>query len=172
MYSGIATHPRIAYAASAWAFAFAGITFYWAAGGTVGASTVGNEVTGIAASNWAFFSLVLWADSISKVLLGLLALALAQSWGRLFPGRFLLLCSGVLGFAMAAYAFVQLAVTGTSALLMKAGIMGISSSVDWTGIIGHLVIWDPYWLLGGILFLLAAQPLPNQARTRMAAWFR
>ena len=138
----------------------------------MGANTVGNEVTGLAASNWAVFSLVLWTDAISKVLLGMLALALTRSWGKLFPRRFLLLSSRVLGFAMAAYGFVQLAVTGTSALLMKAGIIGISPSVDWTGIIGHLVIWDPYWLLGGILFMSSAQPLTNQAKARIAGWLR
>lgn len=162
---------QFAWAAAVWAFIFAGITFYWAAGGTAGASTVGSEITSLASRNWAFFSIVLWVDAISKVLLGLLALAIVQSWGRIFPRRFLLVSSWVIGLLMALYGSVQLTVTGISALLMITGVISISPSVDWPGIEGHLAIWDPYWLLGGLLFLLAAKsaPRPN-ARDIKFSW--
>ena len=152
---------QFAYAAATWAFIFAGITFYWAAGGTAGASTVGSEVTSLASRNWAIFAIVLWVDAISKVLLGLLALAIVQSWGTIFPRKLLLVSSWVIGLLMALYGSIQLTVTGISALLMITGVISISPSVDWAGIEGHLAIWDPYWLLGGLLFLLAAKSAPR-----------
>lgn len=106
---------------------------------------------------WTIFSIVLWADGIAKTLLGLLALALVQFWGKAFPSRFLFTSSWVIGFLMAAYGAIQLAVTGVSTLLMRTGVIGVSLSVDWVGIVGHLAIWDPYWLVGGVLFILAAR---------------
>lgn len=171
MDSGIVVRPRLVYGAAVWAFVFAGISFYWAAGGSFGANTVGNEVTGFAASNWVVFSIVLWMDGVLKVLLGLLALALVQPWGKRFSRRFLLVSSAVIGFGMAAYGFVELLGTGLSAIFMKLGMTSISPSVDWKGITGHLAIWDPYWLLGGILFVSVSQPMPDKARTRIVGWF-
>ncbi len=35
----------VAYMAAAWAFVFAAMSFYWAAGGTAGASTLGETIT-------------------------------------------------------------------------------------------------------------------------------
>ena len=158
---------RSAYAASMWAFIFAATSFYWAAGGTFGVSTVGSEIISIATTYKTLFSIILWLDGIAKTLLGLLALGLVQSWGRVFPRKFLLVASWVIGLLMAAYGATELIVTGTSALLMKTGVIAISPSVDWVGIEGHLAIWDPYWLLGGILFMLSAVPIQNQLIKRI-----
>jgi len=38
----------VGYAASAWAFVFATISFYWAAGGTVGLATLGSTIQALA----------------------------------------------------------------------------------------------------------------------------
>jgi hypothetical protein len=74
--------------------------------------------------------------------------------------------------SMAVYGAVQLVVIGASAILMKTGASAISPSVDWTGIAGHLLIWDPLWLLGGILFLVISQPTQTRVMRRFAKWFR
>jgi hypothetical protein len=76
------------------------------------------------------------------------------------------------GLAIASYGAVQLVVTGASAILLKVGIIAISSSVDWTGIAGHLPIWDPLWLLDGILFIVISRPAQTRVIRRIAMWFR
>jgi hypothetical protein len=158
--------------AAIWAFGFAAISFYWACGGTFALWTVGRQITSLAESTPGFTA-VLWLDVAVKALLGILALALAlPSWQAAFPGRrWLPSVAWVAGLAMAAYGGVELAVTGVSALLMVAGILPVGSSVDWMGIVGHLGLWDPYWILGGVLFLLAGKnsgaQLPRQVASRL-----
>lgn len=162
--------PQARYAAGAalWAFGFAGISFYWAVGGTFGAWTVGKQITNLAVSTPGF-RVVLWIDALVKTLAGALALGILFSSGqKAVPGRTLLLSTAwIAGLAMAIYGGAELAVTGVSASLMVAGILPVASSVDWMGIIGHLALWDPYWILGGTLFLLAGGTAGGQIFKRI-----
>lgn len=167
----ILNYAVIDYAAASWAFAFAAISFYWAAGGTFGANSVGKVILSIAMSDRVLFSLVLWADGVAKTLLGLLALAFVQKWGKVFPKSFLLISSTVVGLCMAAYGFIELTVTGIAALLMGTGMISSPPTVDWAGIEGHLAIWDPYWLIGGILFMLMARSVHNQVKDQIRKQF-
>jgi len=159
--------------AALWAFAFAGISFYWAAGGTFGAITIGTQIESYVASVPGFV-IVLWVDAVLKSLLGVLALALIfPSWGRELPGRpYLPPIAWGAGLAMAAYGTVELSVTGVSALLMATGVLASSPKVDWVGIVGHLALWDPYWLLGGFLFLFAAKTAGARIRGQIIRWIR
>jgi hypothetical protein len=47
------------------------------------------------------------------------------------------------------------AASGLVTLLTRTGVKN-PESVDWTGLLWHVVLWDPWWLLGGILFCVAA----------------
>ncbi|HKT38660.1 MAG TPA: hypothetical protein VJR48_09835, partial [Ktedonobacterales bacterium] len=46
----------------------------------------------------------------------------------------------------------QLVVEG----LVLGGAVPVSGPVDCEGLRWHVLLWDPFWLLGGVLFLLAA----------------
>ncbi len=144
-----------AYAACAWALIFAAVSFYWAAGGTVGADTVGGVITrlpGIVA--------LLWVTAALKVLGGLLALALVRPWGRVLPRWLLLTLSWAGGVGLIAYGAIPLVVNG----LMVAGVLHVPGPVDWTVMRWHVFLWDPWWLLGGLLFVAAAWSYQHQAR--------
>ena len=41
--------------------------------------------------------------------------------------------------------------------LMAVGLMDTPDAMRSAAAYWHLVLWDPWWLLGGILFLLAAR---------------
>jgi hypothetical protein len=41
--------------------------------------------------------------------------------------------------------------------LMEAGIVDTPDGLGSDAVTWHLALWDPWWLLGGILFLLAAR---------------
>lgn len=148
--------PRLAiwagYAASAWALVFAALSFYWAAGGTVGASTIGPAIATLALARDPEFVAVLWATGVLKVLGGVLALALVQPWGRLLPRRILLIVAWGVGALLLLYACANLVEHG----LMAIGVISIPAGLGATALRWHLVLWDPWWLIGGILFCAAA----------------
>lgn len=142
-----------AYAAAVWAFLFALMSFYWALGGTAGVETLGSAFSDPAVIGDPLFVAFVWITGFLKLLSGVLALALVQAWGRRIPRRFLLFAVWGIGIVLAVYGaalLVQhaLMVTGVSDIPSAIGSM---AAARW-----HLFVWDPYWLLGGILFLVAA----------------
>ncbi len=141
------TGRRAAYAACAWAVVFGAISFYWAAGGRVGADTISAEVTRLPG-----IVLVLWIVGFAKVVAALLALALVRDWGRAIPRRLLLISAWATGAGLILYGAVPIAVRG----LMAIGVIDTPASMHGTLARWHLLLWDPWWLLGGLLFATAA----------------
>lgn len=141
-----------AYAAATWAFLFAATSFYWAAGGTLGAATIGPALAGLALARDPELVAVLWATGALKAVGGLVALALVQPWGRYLP-RWLPLAAAWAGGALAIlYGVATMAQHG----LMVAGVIATPEGLGEAAARWHLLFWDPWWLLGGILFLVAA----------------
>ncbi len=140
------------YAACAWAFVFAAMSFYWAAGGTAGADTIGPTIKELALAREPWFVAVLWLTGAMKVIAGLLALALVRPWGRPVPHWMLLVAAWGTGALLVLYGGVNLAVRG----LMTIGAMNTPESMHSTAARWHLLLWDPWWLLGGLLFCAAA----------------
>lgn len=142
-----------AYAAAAWAFVFAALSFYWAAGGLVGAETLGEGMVELALARDPNLIALTWITGILKVIAGLVALALVQLWGRKLPRRLLLVAAWGAGVIFLLYGGANLIQHGR----MAAGVnripdlLGSVAAVRW-----HLFFWDPFWLLGGVLFILTA----------------
>lgn len=146
------------YAAAAWAFVFAAVSVYWAAGGTAGVNTLGGDIGALAANPPPGFVALLWAIAVLKVLGGLLALALVQPWGRALSRRLLRAVAGAGGVGLLLYGVIPGVVNG----LMLAGVLHLSASAhwtaaEWTTLRWHVLLWDPWWALGGILFVAAAR---------------
>ncbi len=141
-----------AYAACGCAFLFAAVSFYWGAGGRFGLDTVGREAVELSRSGNVGVFLALWFAGLVKVAGGLLALALVRPWGsRLFP-RWMLLMAGWAGAVLLVlYGGVQLGVQ----LLVKSGAIQAPADMDWRGFYGHLYLWDPWFLLWGLLLGVA-----------------
>jgi hypothetical protein len=138
------------YAACAWALAFSGISFYWAAGGTSGGETIGPAITKLAHD--PAFTAILWSTGALKLVGGVLALALVQPWGRRLPRRLLLAAAWGGGILMILYG----GGSWSQETLMVIGVIPIPSGLGHTAALWHVLLWDPWWLLGGILFVLAA----------------
>jgi uncharacterized protein DUF3995 len=135
-----------AYAACAWAFLFAALSFFWAAGGRTGLHPL---ELGVASNNFIWIIINLGAG-IMKVLIGLLALALVQPWGRIVPRKLLRACVWVLGIGMFLYGALGL----ISDVLHVTGIINDPASAKW--FFWYLVLWDPWWILGGMLYIAVA----------------
>jgi Protein of unknown function (DUF3995) len=140
----------MAYAACGWAFVFAALSCYWALGGTAGAQTISPAIAALARAHDPLVYAALWLGALVKVISGVVVLALIQPWGKRVPRPALLLLAwgaGTLLFVHGGLFFVVgvLALSGTirvgTPLLM----------LRW-----YTFLWGPWWLLGGILFLLVA----------------
>ncbi|HLZ71813.1 MAG TPA: DUF3995 domain-containing protein [Dehalococcoidia bacterium] len=141
------------YAAFAWAMLFAALSFYWAAGGAAGVETNAPAITRLVLARDPVWIAILWATGALKVLAGLLALALVQRWGRVLPRR-LLLAAGWAAFAI--MALYEGAASLVQHALMVSGAISTPAGLGETSARWHLFLWDPWWLLGGVLFGLAA----------------
>lgn len=141
-----------AYAACALALLYAGVSFYWAAGDTAGLGAIGGDLEELGQARDPVIIALLWATCALKVVAGLLALALVRPWGRLFPRWMLLAAAGGGAALLAGYGGLYVAVQG----LVVAGIIETSGPVDWTPFLWHLLVWDPWFLLMGILLGVAA----------------
>ncbi|MEU5539264.1 DUF3995 domain-containing protein [Streptomyces sp. NPDC020362] len=145
---------RTAFTACAWMVVFAAFHSYWALGGTFGLPPGESLV-----DNKPLFVIDLIAIPMN---LGgaALALALVQRWGLFFPRRLVLF--GAWGCALlmifhAAPAMVDLAVFLTGQ--RNKPLTGEDRF--------SVLVYEPYWMLGGLLFLGMA--LAFQGRTRPPA---
>jgi hypothetical protein len=141
-----------AYAACAWAFLFAIPSFYWAAGGTLGLGTLSPEIRRLTAAQDPGFIALVWVTGVLKVAAGVLALALVQPWGRAIPRWMLRLGAWGTGVLLTLYGgvgFVQ-------AMGVLTGLIETATPVDRTPLRWYAFLWEPYWLVGGLLFLATA----------------
>ena len=137
----------VIYTAAAWAFLFAASSFYWAIGGTIGTSTLGDTITGLSKESW--FITVLWLTGSLKLLAGALVLLLAWPPKRHIMFKLVKISVWAAGFVFTVYGGANLAVLG----LMGIGILATPEAMHSQAAFWHLMLWDPYWLLGGIMFL-------------------
>lgn len=136
----------------AWCMIFAAMSVYWLIGGTVGVSTLAKVIQDYAAENDQTFVLTTWATVVIKVIGGLLALGTIQRWGQVIPRTLLLVLmigAGVLLTLYGVAGFVEKA-------LMLSGVIDIPESMGRGPAWWYLVFWEPWWILGGVLFLLTA----------------
>ena len=148
------------YAACAWALVFAAMSFYWAAGGRFGIETQAKSIQNTARDPDARFVALLWATGTLKVTGAVIALALVQRWGRTIPRRMLLASGWIAGVGMLFYGGVNFVVGAFVALLRMLDV--IATPAGTTAFWWHLLLWDPWWMLGGVLFGIAVWNFQRQ----------
>jgi hypothetical protein len=136
------------------------MSFYWALGGRLGLETLGDFVVSMA-DDPAFVAFV-WLTGFLKVALGLVALALIARGPLAKPPwqRLVRVAAWIIGIALTLY--------GVSLLfqhaLMLVGVVPVSASLGAAALPWHVWLWDPFWLLGGVLFVAAAWQQSRTAR--------
>ncbi len=156
---GRGNRHALAYAAAAWAFVFAAMSFYWGLGGMIGVETLGTGIMELAEAGDRDMMLITWVTGILKAAAGVAVLALIQPWGRIFPRwllRFGVWTAGILFTLYGLGNFVQhgLMILGAAEITRMVG--------TYTAALWHFVFWDPFWLMGGLLFILAARRYGHQ----------
>ncbi len=140
------------YVAFVWGFAFAGISFYWAAGGTLGIDTIGASIERMGRAHERTVLIGVWATGFLKVLGALLALALVRPWGIRLPRRLI----AVLGWGAAVLLTLYGGIWVVVEALVASGALKPAEPVDWKPLLWHLYLWDMSFLIWGLLFALAA----------------
>lgn len=140
-----------AYGAAIWSLIFALISFYWAAGGTVGASTLARSIEDQSRHPDGVFLASVWVTGVLKLIAGIIALACVQTWGHRIPRWFLLLGGWTAGIIFTLYGIAGI----VEKLLWETGVRDVPTSFGDDRVRWYLLFWDPFWLLGGLLFIAA-----------------
>ncbi len=141
-----------AYAACAWALIFAAVSFYWAAGGTIGADTNAPAIARHVLAREPGWVALIWLTGCLKLIVALIALALVRPWGRAIPRRLLLAAAWCASAIMTVYEGVASLIQHA---LMVAGVVATPEGLGARSARWHLILWDPWWLLGGLLLGVA-----------------
>jgi hypothetical protein len=147
-----------AYAACGVALAYAVVSFYWAFGGTAGIDTLGGRLEELARNE---DPVVLWlagAAGVAKLAGAVLALALVRPWGRVVPRRVLVVAAWVGAVVLVLYGGVSV-VAGALAL---GGVVEVAGGVDRTALWWHVLVWDPWFVVWGVLLGMAAWASQSQ----------
>lgn len=142
--------PRWAYAGAVWALLFALPSFYWALGGDIGIGTIAAHPDDIDLINEP---VVVFLTGVAKLLAGLLVLAIARAWGGPNLVRWLRILALVGGGFMLLYGGALL----VQHFLMVVGAVDTPESLGERASRWHLALWDPVWIIGGVLFLAAGR---------------
>lgn len=146
-----------ALAAAAWAVLFAVPSFYWALGGDFGTGTIAadvDEALGAAAEAW-----IIGLTGVLKLALAALALSFLVD-DLPVPRRSRVALGWLVALALGLYGIANFA----GHALMLAGLDDIPPALGRTAVHWHTFFWDPYWLLGGVLFGLAVHGHGHDSR--------
>jgi hypothetical protein len=135
-----------AYAACALALLSAIPSFYWAAGGTIGLDTVGGAIEELARAR----------DPAG--------VALVRPRGRRVPRRLLGGVAWAASVVLTLYGGLLVAVGA----LVLAGVIRPAGPVDRTALRWHVLVWDLWFVVWGLLLGLAAWHYGRQSRDRGA----
>ena len=160
--SALPSPARWAVYGAAWALAFAAMSLYWAAGGNVGASTLSDLVVEPARARDPGFVAVLWLAGALKAIAAVLLLALIGRWAQWIPSWIPRVSAWIAGIAMVLYGAANLAVRA----VMAVGLIPTPAAMHSRAATWHLLLWDPWWLLGGIFFTVAAWSCTRGGTTR------
>jgi hypothetical protein len=138
------------------------MSLYWAVGGLVGSETLGVEIDRLAHERDQSFVLGLWVAFALKGVAAVLALALFRPWGRRLPRRLLLVLGRGTGAAIGLYAIASF----IQHTLMATGTIGTPDDLGSHALPWHLALWDPFWLVGGFLFLAATRAFQPKRSVR------
>jgi len=155
------SHARVGYAAAATAFAFALVSFYWGAGGTAGLDTLGGTLEQDALARDPAIVALVWSTGVLKLAGGVLALALVRPWGRHFPRRAMAVAAWGGAALLTLYGVTQ---TGLVTFMWLGWYDTPQQQLSASELRWRMLLWEPWFLLWGVLLGLAAWQ--HRRRTR------
>ena len=141
-----------AYGSAALALLSAGVSAYWTSGGTALLSTVGGHLEALARRGETTALGLGVGTTAAKLVAVALSLSLVRPLGRRLARRLVTIAALAGGAVLTVYGSVQIVVGGLALLGMTGG-----SPTDPTALRWHVLFWDPWFLLWGLLLGTAAR---------------
>jgi len=141
--------------------AFALVSVYWGLGGTALLDTIGGglEAQGRAGSV-AIIALV-WFSVVLKLIAAVLPLATVQRWGPARLHRLVRVLAWTAAVILTGYGLLLTSV----GLLVQVGAIATDASANHRALAWHAYLWDPWFLVWGLLSLtalLASRSVPDR----------
>ncbi|MBS4177030.1 DUF3995 domain-containing protein [Bacillus sp. FJAT-49731] len=125
------------------------MSFYWASGGMIGTKSLGGSIYQHALEREEAFITVVWITGFVKLGGGLVLLLLLRDWSKIINRilYFLSFIGGVFLFLYGMANFITILLSAFGLLSLQINNFALS----W-----RLFFWEPFWMLGGFLFILSA----------------
>ncbi|MFK7691384.1 DUF3995 domain-containing protein [Paenibacillus sp. HJGM_3] len=146
--------PWFIYAGMMWTALFAFMSFYWAAGGMIGVESLGGSIYEMALTRPPGFIAFVWVTGIVKLagvvlLFGLLRSSNARTKLRR-PLSIVCLIAGIFMILYGVGNFITISLSAMNVLHFDL----TPYAFRW-----RLLFWEPYWICGGLLYVLAGYKL-------------
>ncbi|MGI8411998.1 MAG: DUF3995 domain-containing protein [Solirubrobacteraceae bacterium] len=142
---------RIAQTALLVGLLYAAWSVYWGLGGTALGDTIGGSLERLGRSGDVGVVLALWAAALLKVCAAVVPLLAISARTGPRSRRRLRMLGWIAAVILTFYGLV-LTVAG---LLVQAGVIGASSTADHRALRWHAYLWDPWFLIWGLLIAAA-----------------
>lgn len=136
-----------------WTLVFAGMSFYWALGGMLGARSLGGAIYEMALNPDPPFTMIVWLSGFIKLLGVVLLLLPLIEWKKTVMERILYVIIKAAGIFLFFYGLLNFITISLSALNI------LDFDLDDFATFWRLAFWEPYWMLGGIFYFFAVKKL-------------
>lgn len=136
-----------------WGVLFGALNLWWSLGGDLLLDRMGVRIQEQAAEGDTALLVINTIGGLGKIAIGLLALGTISRWGRRIPYRLhlaLLYTGGVLLMLYGGANWTQM-------LLVELGVVDVPASIGAEQVRWYLLVWEPLWMIGGVLMLLTAE---------------
>lgn len=137
------------YAGIVWSVLFAAMSFYWAAGGMLGVESLGGEIYRQAIERESSFILLVWVTGVVKLGGALLLLLLLKKPIHMKIRKVISRLCMIAGALMILYGLANITT------ISLAGLQVLHFDLSAYAMTWRLIFWEPFWMAGGILYVLA-----------------
>ncbi|PEZ10571.1 hypothetical protein CN326_01340 [Bacillus sp. AFS018417] len=143
------TNKYFLYLGVIWSLLFSGLSFYWAAGGMFGVRSLGGAIYEMALHPTPSFIAIVWITGFIKLLGVVLLIMLLMKWGNSRIQKSLYLIIKICGLLLFLYGLFNFITISLSAI----GVLNLE--LDRYATFWRLVLWEPYWMIGGIFYFFS-----------------
>ena len=132
-----------------WTVLFAGMSFYWAMGGTIGIKSLGGSIYEQSLNPEPSFIILVWITGFVKLLGVVLLCMLLVSWQSNWIKKSLYFTTKIVSIFLFLYGLLNFITITLSALDI------LDFDLDSNATFWRLVFWEPFWMLGGIFYFFS-----------------
>ncbi|NEU32082.1 DUF3995 domain-containing protein [bacterium LRH843] len=134
-----------------WTVIFAGMSFYWAAGGMVGVRSLGGAVYDMAINPNPSFINIVWLTGFIKLLGVILLLMLFVQWRNPIITRKIYYITKIVGVLIFLYGLLNFITISMSVFDI------LDFDLDSYATFWRLAFWEPFWMAGGVFYFFTVK---------------